>query len=807
MRLVVSLFSVFLFSSAATARDLTFEDRVKAQQAIERVYYSHQIGVTRTFEDAVPRAILEKKVRTYLKQTVALERFWKTPVTAGMIQAELERIARQTRMPERLRELYAALGNDPFLIQECLARATLVDRLARNFYAFDPTQHVETRRRADEIHRQLVEGTLDPWSDHPDRSVFDLVEREQGAGEPKYPEREGDLRNGARPARRSLSPDEFRRERARLPGAPGRVDPVQEERDAFVIRVVLSAGPHDVRVASFVFSKRSWDLWWKAVQGELQGERVAAMASEGGSVSTARTRATGGPGDARSSANEGSNAPSATGLPCVEDDTWDGGILDDVPDPRREHTAIWTGSLMIVWGGDNPIVLNTGGRYDPATDNWTAMTTTDAPSARFSHTAVWTGSAMVVWGGGDYFGQFATGGRYDPVTDRWTATSTAGAPSARASHTAVWTGSVMVVWGGYLPDGSGPYFNTGGRYDPATDTWTATSTIDAPSARVSHTAVWTGSVMVVWGGAFTNSANSLLLDTGGRYDPATDNWTATSTLGAPEARAEHTATWAESAMVFWGGYAAPYSPWNYINTGSRYDPLTDTWLATATNGAPSPRSGHTAVWTGSVMVVWGGHGDGDLNTGGRYVLGASVDDDGDGYSECDGDCNDGNTAVHPDAPEICDDIDNDCDGATDNPARSDGDLDSVDDGCDNCPSAYNPGQENSDGVGEGDACDITVTFPLLPVDVACGGPPPTIRWSPEVYNRFKVFLSWLPAFPSEANVTSGDALLKTTTWTVLARKWARICSKADPVVYIKVLGKSTATKVKEYSEVAAIKVR
>jgi hypothetical protein len=56
-------------------------------------------------------------------------------------------------------------------------------------------------------------------------------------------------------------------------------------------------------------------------------------------------------------------------------------------------------------------------------------------------------------------------------------------------------------------------------------------------------------------------------------------------------------------------------------------------------------------------------------------------------------------------------------------------------------------------------------------------------------------------------VTSGDALLKTTTWTVLARKWARICSKADPVVYIKVLGKSTATKVKEYSEVAAIKVR
>src|SRR5439155_3158213 len=82
-----------------------------------------------------------------------------------------------------------------------------------------------------------------------------------------------------------------------------------------------------------------------------------------------------------------------------------------------------------------------------------------------------------------------------------------GAPSARCSHTAVWTGSVMVVWGGY--GGTAGSFDTGGRYDPAADTWTATSTVGAPSARGGHTAVWTGSVMVVWGG------NNLV--TGGRY--------------------------------------------------------------------------------------------------------------------------------------------------------------------------------------------------------------------------------------------------------------------------------------------------
>ena len=46
--------------------------------------------------------------------------------------------------------------------------------------------------------------------------------------------------------------------------------------------------------------------------------------------------------------------------------------------------------------------VNTGGRYDPSTDSWTATSTTDAPDARDRHTAVWTGSEMIVWGGTIY---------------------------------------------------------------------------------------------------------------------------------------------------------------------------------------------------------------------------------------------------------------------------------------------------------------------------------------------------------------------------------------------------------------------
>jgi hypothetical protein len=54
-------------------------------------------------------------------------------------------------MPERLTELFAALGNDPFVIKECLARPALVDRLTHNFYAFDPTMHANARAQAEAI--------------------------------------------------------------------------------------------------------------------------------------------------------------------------------------------------------------------------------------------------------------------------------------------------------------------------------------------------------------------------------------------------------------------------------------------------------------------------------------------------------------------------------------------------------------------------------------------------------------------------------------------------------------------------------
>jgi N-acetylneuraminic acid mutarotase len=224
---------------------------------------------------------------------------------------------------------------------------------------------------------------------------------------------------------------------------------------------------------------------------------------------------------------------------------------------------VWTGSKMIVWGGfDGGNYLNTGGRYTPSTDSWTPTSTTNAAPGRELHTAVWTGGEMIVWGGrGGNFFDLNTGGRYNPGTDSWATTSTNNAPTTRKSHTAVWTGSEMIVWGGLNVS---TVLNTGGRYNPGTDSWTATSTTNAPSARSYHTAVWTGDEMIAWGGS--GSPGNVLFNTGGRYNPGTDNWVTTSTVNAPSARRFHTAVWTGGEMIVWGGYDGSVD----VSSGGRY---------------------------------------------------------------------------------------------------------------------------------------------------------------------------------------------------------------------------------------------
>ena len=248
--------------SQISQRTLTFAERVAYQRAIEDVYWRHRIWPKErpdrkpSLDAVMSQAQLERKVEDYLRDSQMLEDHWQRSITTAQLQAEMDRMAKDTKQPEVLRELFKALGNDPFAIAECLARPALAER---NLAVVAP-------------------GT---------------------------------------------QPMEVSRARVEAP----------------IHKAAYAAS------ASYTLPRIS-------------------------------------------------NKPNG----CT-DDTWTATSTTNAPSPREEHTAVWTGTEMIVWGGHQPPdVLNTGGRYNPSTDTWTATSTTNAPNARANHTAVWTGTEMIVWG-------------------------------------------------------------------------------------------------------------------------------------------------------------------------------------------------------------------------------------------------------------------------------------------------------------------------------------------------------------------------------------------------------------------------
>src|SRR5262245_55511539 len=102
-----------LAAAPVAPRPISFEERVAAQRTIERFYYARQIGATQPFEAVYTNDLLERKAARGVQLSMALESIWNIPITAERLRQEGERISRDTRFPDRLAELYAALGNDP----------------------------------------------------------------------------------------------------------------------------------------------------------------------------------------------------------------------------------------------------------------------------------------------------------------------------------------------------------------------------------------------------------------------------------------------------------------------------------------------------------------------------------------------------------------------------------------------------------------------------------------------------------------------------------------------------------------------
>ncbi len=178
------------------------------------------------------------------------------------------------------------------------------------------------------------------------------------------------------------------------------------------------------------------------------------------------------------------------------------------PAPRQKHTAIWCPGLnrLIIWGGSSTAFsgeMNTGAVFNPATNSWTGATqTTGAPNPRFNHTVVWSGNEMIVFGGMSIGASTNTGGRYNAVTNTWTAMSQTGAPTVRM-HAAVWSGTEMYVSGGI----AGTVTNKSVlKYEPALNLWT--NLTQFPENKYGHHSFYKSNMLIVWGGISATSDRS-----------------------------------------------------------------------------------------------------------------------------------------------------------------------------------------------------------------------------------------------------------------------------------------------------------
>jgi hypothetical protein len=152
------------------------------------------------------------------------------------------------------------------------------------------------------------------------------------------------------------------------------------------------------------------------------------------------------------------------------------------------------------------------------------------------------------------------------------------------------------VWTGdhvLIWGGGGIGTDSWGAYDPKTDLWDT-----LPGYPQGFTGPMPGGELAVWTGKyFMVFARGV----GARYELATRQWTRMSFTNIPYAE-DGSAVWTGSLWIIWGGHTAQ-------DTGAAYDPATDVWTPLPVLNAPVPTYHHLAAWTGSQMLIFGGGTD------------------------------------------------------------------------------------------------------------------------------------------------------------------------------------------------------
>jgi len=281
-------------------------------------------------------------------------------------------------------------------------------------------------------------------------------------------------------------------------------------------------------------------------------------------------------------------------------------------------SVVWTGNELLVWGGasgaEDRQLHADGAAYDPGSGAWRLLPASPL-SPRVGQAAVWTGTEMVIWGGDQRGGanpSSATGdgAAYDPATNRWSLLPAAPL-SPRADATAIWTGAEVVVLGAETSqaDGSSQNHGDGAAYDPSTNRW---QHIPAPVPPSGHTltlgtATQTDGQLLAWsewslttpGGAnsFTTTGGADLF----AYAEQTGRWRLIPNAAGALPDVEEALSTGQQAIVrgityYCGGCPGPATP----EVSDLYDPAHNHWTPLPPDPADA-LGGMDSAWTGAAL--------------------------------------------------------------------------------------------------------------------------------------------------------------------------------------------------------------
>jgi hypothetical protein len=282
----------------------------------------------------------------------------------------------------------------------------------------------------------------------------------------------------------------------------------------------------------------------------------------------------------------------------------------NVPSARTRHAAGFVDGKYVVLGG-SPTTLGVGlattAGYDVEADVWSALASLNG--ARCSHEAVSTGTDILTFGGLTDCGDGGTTGpaleRFTPnnAAGAWANINTAGAPGARYDFAATWTGTALLVYGGAT--NQLPAVATGGLFSSVGSSWSdASCSLQGCERGGTFSAFTDGNVVRLWGGAFGNAPAGLSYNLG---DMAWTSWQ------VPANTAEHLAKrFADDGRRIYFLKAT--------NVVSIFDRESGSWLPSDTAAMPNGFCTEAATaWTGSELVAWSGDcGAGPTTIGGRY---------------------------------------------------------------------------------------------------------------------------------------------------------------------------------------------